>query len=248
MTIKTPYKLWGAYEAFIEAFRTAAEEANRPVEFDSTPLPSCFRPLESGKAMFERCIYLKGWPSRTLGTNNWSSRTLSSHKRLDIIVHALEEFTRPDWLLTKSTVYLNYLVVSNNRARLAQSLHFDFDANARVQHPHPLFHVQLHLELVRFPENELRSMGLDAEVVVPQEPNECWVTTRIPTPDMTLPSVLYCLVADHLGAGIFNQFAEGVHSMLQDRLPPPNFDSVKESLQRSPDHFKSSHWFAHLLN
>jgi hypothetical protein len=248
MTITIPYRVWGAYEAFIEAFRTAAEEANRSVNFDSNPLPNCFRPLESGKAMFERCIYLKGWPSRTLGTDHWSSRTLSSDKRLDIIVHALEEFTRPEWLLTKSTVYLNYLVVSNNRARLAQSLHFDFDANARVQHPHPLFHVQLHLELVRFSADELRSMGFDAEVDVPRDPNECWVTTRIPTPDMTLPSVLYCLVADHLDASIFKDFSDDVYSILRDRLPPPNFDSVKESLRTSPDHFKSSHWFAYLFN
>lgn len=233
MTITAPYKVWGAYEAFIEAFRTAAEEANRRVTFDSNPLPSCFNLLGNGKAEFERCIYLKGWPSQTLGRD----------KRLDILIHALEEFTRPDWLLTKSTVYLNYLVVSNNKARLAQSLHFDFDANARPKHPHPLFHVQLHLELVRVPDNELRSMGFNVELEIPPGHSECEVTTRIPTPEMTFPSVLYCLVADHLGAVIFKQFAADVHSLLQNRLPLPNFDMIKRNLQDSPMHFKSSHWF-----
>jgi hypothetical protein len=232
MAITAPYKVWGAYEAFIEAFRTAAEEANRTVTFDSNPLPNCFRLLGSGKAEFERCIYLKGWPSRVLARD----------KRLDIIVHALEEFTRPAWSLTKSTVYLNYLVVSNNKARLAQSLHFDFDADARPKYPHPLFHVQLHLELVRVPDNELRSMGLDVELEMRQG-SECEVTTRIPTPEMTFPSVLYCLVADHLGTGVFNHFAANIHSMLQNQLPLPNIDMIKRNLRDSPMHFKSSHWF-----
>ena len=97
------------------------------------------------------------------------------------------------------------------------------------------------------PEPELRSTGFDLELNQLKEPNECWVTTRIPTPDMTLPSVLYCLVADHLGAGIFTQFADKVHSLLQNRIPAPNFDTLMSSLQESSSHFKSSHWFAHLL-
>jgi hypothetical protein len=233
MAITAPYRVWGAYETFIEAFRTAAEEANRAVTFDSKPLPSCFKLSQNGKAEFERCIYLKGWPSLSLGRD----------KRLDIIVHALEEFTRPEWLLTKSTVYLNYLVVSNNKARLVQALHFDFDADARPKRPHPLFHVQLHLDLVRVPDNELRGMGFDLELEIPQEHKECEVTTRIPTPEMTLPSVLYCLVADHLGNIIFKKFAADICSMLKNQLPRPDFDMIRRSLQESPMHFKSSHWF-----
>jgi len=189
--------------------------------------------LEDGKVVFERCFYLKKWPSRLVGVS----------KRLDIIVHALEEFT-PKWVLTKSTVYVNYLIVSNSKAKLVQSLHYDFDANARPTYPHPIFHVQLNVEFVRFSENELRSMGFDAELDVPQEHNECRVTSRIPTPEMTFPSVLYCLVADHLGAGIFKDFAEDVDPMLKEQLPHPDIALLKTSLRESPAHIKSSHWFA----
>ena len=95
------------------------------------------------------------------------------------------------------------------------------------------------------PEDELRSTGFDLQLKLQEPSSECWVTTRIPTSDMTLASVLYCLVADHLGAAFFGQFAERVHS-IQERLPPPGFDALKDSIQKSLAHFKSSHWFAHM--
>jgi hypothetical protein len=234
MNIIPPNDVGSAYEAYLEAFRRAAEMANQKVKFPDRPIRSCFSQSGNERAVFNRCLYLKGWPCRRLDAN----------KRLDIVVKALETFTTvPEWLLTKSTVYLNYLVVSNSGAKLVQSLHYDFVAGG--QPDHPLFHVQLDLELI--PENELRSTGFDIDVNLPREPNECWVTSRIPTPDMTFPSVLYCLVADHLGAGIFKEFAKSIDSMLEGRLPPPNFDSLKRSMEESSAHFKSSHWFAHIL-
>jgi hypothetical protein len=234
MNVIPPNKIGSAYEAFLEAFRTAAEMANRDVKFPDRPIRSCFSQAGEGSAVFEQYLYLKSWPSRRLG----------SSRRLDIAVKALETFTtKSEWQLIKSTVYLNYLLISDSKAKLVQSLHYDFDVSGQLGHP--LFHAQLDMELI--PEHELRSTGFDLEITSPQEPNECWVTTRIPTPDMTLPSVLYCLVADHLGTDIFNQFAEKVHPMLEDKLPPPNFEALKSSLIESSSHFKSSHWFAHLL-
>lgn len=232
VTVLPPYKITSAYEDFIEAFRSAVEAANFEVVFPRRPLCSCFTKLgDSTDAEFEICLYLKGCPCRPL----------AGCKRLDIVIKALETFMMPSWLLTKSSVYLNYFVVSDSAADLVQSLHYDFVDGGQADHP--FFHLQLTDELI--PEGELRSTGFDLEVRVPKQPNECWVTTRIPTPDMTLASVLYCVVADHLGAGSFKQFAENVHS-IQDRLPPPSFDALKKSLARTSTHFKSSHWFAHM--
>ena len=160
---------------------------------------------------------------------------------MDIVVKALETFNKPSWLLTKSSVYLNYFVVSDSAADLVQSMHYDFVDGGQADHP--FFHLQLTDELI--PESDLRSTGFDLEIRLLKQPNECWVTTRIPTPDMTLASVLYCVVADHLGAVSFKQFAENVHS-IQDRLPPPSFEALKKSLQKTSVHFKSCHWFAHM--
>jgi hypothetical protein len=154
---------------------------------------------------------------------------------------ALEEITRDSWLLKRSTVYLNYFVVSNTTAVLVQSLHYDFVEGGQPHHP--FFHVQLTHEPI--PEADLRSTGFDLQLKLQEPSSECWVTTRIPTSDMTLASVLYCLVADHLGTGFFGQFAERVHS-IQERLPPPSFDALKNSIQKSAAHLKSSHWFAHM--
>lgn len=232
MTITPPHKLRSAYESFLEAFSAAAARANQKVRFPDRPIGSCFSQQGNREAVFDRCLYLEGWPCRRLGTS----------KRLDIAVKALETFVRAtthDWLLMKSTVYLNYFVVSNSKAKLVQSLHYDYEAGG--QRDHPLFHVQLDLELI--PEHDLRNTGFDEELNMPEQPHECWVTTRIPTPEMTFPSVLYCLVADHLGAGIFKEFSNTVTAMMENRLPRPNFDIIKRSLEESPMHFKSAHWF-----
>ena len=228
--VTPPNAVGSAYEEFLEAFRTAAEDAGQIVKLQNKPVRSCFS--QSGETyVFDHSLYLQGWPCRRLPKD----------KRLDIVIMVLETLTQPGWSLTKSTVYLNYLVVSNSGTVLVQSLHYDFVQGGQANHP--FFHVQLDTEPI--PDNELRSRGFDIELNLPNQLNECWVTTRIPTPDMTIASVLYCLIADHLGADIFKQFAERVHS-IQDRLPLLSFDPVKNSLQRSDGHFKSSHWFAHM--
>ena len=180
-------------------------------------------------AVFKSCLYLKGWRCRRLAKN----------RRLDIVIKAVETFTIPEWLLKKSTVSVNYIVVCHSTAKLAQSLHYDFTDTG--QKDHPFFHV--HLTDGRIPEGDLRNAGF--ELQLPEQPSECWVTTRIPTPDMTLASVLYCVVADHLGAGHFKEFARKVES-IQGRLPHPGFDALKRSLRTSSKHLKSSHWFAHM--
>ena len=233
-----PTKLWAAYEDFLYSFQTAVEQTSGQVFSPDRPIASCFTRSGNATVEFKRCLYLKGL----------RSRRLSGSKRLDLVIMAMEELERGTgehdkevWTLRKSTVQLNYIVVADGVGRLAQALHFDFDQAG--QRDHPFFHVQLTDELIAAAECLVGHVDFDIQP--PSERSECYVTTRIPTCDMTLASVLYCLAADHFGGAIFNQFAQEVLS-IEDRLPPLRFDALKKSVDTSPLHFKSVHWFAHM--
>ncbi len=234
---RLPYRVTSAYEGLLQEFRRVAEDANRTVSSSRAPLGSCFRPSgDNSTVTFETCLCLKNWPCKKLPRG----------KRLYVLIKVLEILERlgplpnSSWGLINSTVYLNYIVVSDTTAHLAQSLHFDFVVGGQTDHP--IFHAQLTDEPI--PEADLRSTGCDFKLKLTEPSTECWVTTRIPTPDMTLASVLYCIVADHLGTSFFRDFADRVHS-IQERLPQPSFEALKMSLQESSSHFKCSHWFAH---
>lgn len=231
--VTLPNKVRSAYENLLEAFRETVESANQTVSFPDRPIASCFTDSGTGATVaFKRCLYLKGWPCRKL----------SGSKRLDVVLMAHEEIAKRSWVLKLSTVHLNYFVVSNTTVLLVQSLHYDFKEGGQAGHP--LFHVHLTHELID--EGELRSAGFNLASKVQGTSNECWVT-RIPTSDMTLASVLYCLVADHLESGFFSQFAERMRP-IQEQLPPPSFDPLKKSIEISSAHFKISHWFAHMFS
>lgn len=231
-TITPPNNVRAAYEDFLESFRIVVEDSNLTPPPQVRPIGSSFLAgRDNREAVFGWSTYLKGWPHRHLQRG----------KRLDVVVKAIETFSLPSWQMMKSTVYVNYIVVVGNTAKLVQALHYDFVDQGQVQHP--FFHVQLTDEPI--PEADLRACGLEVDLTNSPESNECWVTTRIPTPDMTLASVLYCLVADHLGTPRFSEFSRAVQS-IESRIPPPAFESIRQSLQRFPTHFKSSHWFSHM--
>jgi hypothetical protein len=236
--INPPNKIRSAYEDFLESFRIAIEEADGTVFFPDRPVGSSFADSGHATIEFRRCLYLR----------NLRSRRLAGGKRLDLIIMGMEELEkgtgahdRDLWTLKKSTVRLNYIVVSNSTGRLVQALHFDFDQAGQVDHP--FFHMQLTDELISA--DECVTGRLDFELQSPSEPNECCVTARIPTSDMTLTSVLYCLAADHLGGDIFHQFAQRVDP-IQDRLPALRFEALRKAVKGPSEHFKSSHWFAHM--
>lgn len=228
--LTVPYDVVSAYESFVEEFRKAVEGADGQVLL-AVPLKSCFVRAERDNVNFDFYLYLKGCPCSKL----------PSRKRLDVLIRAKETLERKSWSLTRSTVYLNYLVLSNAKLRAIRCLHFDFDEMA--QSGHPFFHVQLVDSLIP---HDLRTFGLDHTPRPPHQSNHEWIPSRIPTPDMTLASVLYCLAADHLGDERFAQFEERVRT-IQDRLPVLRFDALKQSLGASKHlkHFKSSHWYAH---
>ncbi|MGD0013020.1 MAG: hypothetical protein ABSD56_01140 [Bryobacteraceae bacterium] len=228
--VRKASEIRSAYEQLIQQFRIVGESVNCEVVLPSRPVQASFTESRSDASVaFKTLLYLRGW----------RCRHLASGKRLDIVIKVEEAFLKPSWCLTKSRVVLNYIIVSNSSAKLAQSLRYDFVDNG--QPDHPFFHVHLSDEIIQ--DDELPSMGFRLGLAV--QPNECRVTTRIPTPDMTLASVLYCVVADHVGAGQFREFAEKVHS-IQDRLSHPGFEALKQSLKIPLKHFKSSHWFAHM--
>jgi hypothetical protein len=230
-TVTAPNNVSSAYEDFLESFRAVVEDSNLTLAAPARPIRSSFvAGADNTEATFTWCMYLRGWPCRRLGRA----------KRLDVVLKAIESFSRPSWRMTKSTVYVNYIVVVGDSAKLVQALHYDFVDHGQTDHP--FFHVQLSDEAI--PPADLRASGFEMDLPLPGESNQCWVATRIPTPDMTLASVLYCLVADHLGAPRFAEFSKTVQS-IESRLPPPAFDYIKQSLVKFPSHFKSSHWFSH---
>ncbi len=222
-TMKAPTDLGSAYESCVRAFEQAVEDANGVAILPARPVLNSFESTGATTAEFRLSLWLKNWPHRKLG-----------NKRLDIFIRALERFEVPSWDLIQSTVYANYFIVTGVEGRLAQSLHYDFVAGG--QPCHPLFHVQLTHQLI-----DVEGIEVDIELKLQDEPSLCCVTTRIPTSDMTLASVLYCLVADHLSEGIFREFEKRFLS-IQDRLPRLRYAPLKDRIARS-GHFKSCHWF-----
>jgi hypothetical protein len=225
-----PYERTAPYEQLISEFqRTVAEQEATVVV--SQPVPSCFSRAPQNMIEFSLILHIKKWPCRKLG----------NQARLDVMITAREKLDRASWSLLKSTVYLRYLIVRDETADLVQSLHFDFQDPG--QDCHPMFHA--HLDSEPLPLEELQLVGFELSMVEREQPSQCWVTMRIPTSDMTLASVLFCLVAGHLDSAIFREFAERV-GPIHGRLPKLGFPALKRSLRLDSEHFKSSHWFAHM--
>src|SRR5579862_2232166 len=142
--LKAPYRVASAYESLMSEFQRAVEGAGKTLNRLSRPILNGFtQGVDVASAQFAECFYLKNWPCRKL----------SSQKRLDVVVKVMETLARSDWSLTKSTVYVNYFVVTGGEAELVQSLHYDFVRDGQADHPY--FHVQLSDETI--PEEDLRS-------------------------------------------------------------------------------------------
>ncbi|HKW76716.1 MAG TPA: hypothetical protein VJN64_14390 [Terriglobales bacterium] len=230
-----PNHISSAYEDFLGRFLQAAEDCNCTVSTPSRPIRSSFFPGADGaEVVFDTSLLLKKLPSRRL----------PGGKRLDVAIRARETLSRTNWSILKSTVYVNYFVVSDPAVYLVQCLHYDFVRGG--QKSHPLFHLQLDSEMI--PDDRLLELGLNLDEVRRESAaRECWITTRIPTADMTFPSVLYCIAGDHLPEAVFTQFAQQSNK-IRERLPVLDFAELKSSMESSPRHFKSFHWFAHMFN
>jgi hypothetical protein len=126
-----------------------------------------------------------------------------------IILHAREqvERTRKDMpILKKSTVQLAYYEMEAE-CELLHSVHYDF---AGAEDRHPLFHAQLTNEPPEVPE----AICQELEIILPSPRSSLFKFARIPTSDMTLPSALLCLAADHCeDIETFEGFREKVMSV-----------------------------------
>jgi len=223
-----PYEITQAYEALVADLEDKGISGGCGSIKPNRPLLGCFKSLDAERVHFECYLHLKEWKFRGV-----------SPKRIHILLHAQEQIRRSDRILLSSTVQVSYFTVENTNATLLQSIHFDYGPN---QDAHPLFHAQVTNKPISLPANETDSLEFDFQVVLPA--HSWFRDARIPTSDMTFPSVLLCLAADHLGPSFFNAFLKKVRD-LQKKMPCSSFEDLKASLAAEPNHFRSSHWFAH---
>lgn len=222
----------GKYEALIEGLSSVLNAANAGS-------------LAWTRGIFKRVkqdakfYYLDAY----LHMQDWKWRG-STHERIHVLVEVKETIRKTDKTLEKSTINVDYYAVADGAARRLQSVHFDF---AGTKDCHPLFHAQ-------FCENPISLSATDASEVefeypIDPSPLICFGDARIPTSDMTLPSVLVCLAADRLHSlqnnkHFFGEFRK-IALEMQSKMPRPPFQSLAGSLETEVDHFCSSHWFAH---
>jgi hypothetical protein len=223
-----PGETIAAYDGLVRALQQASEDAN--VGFvEWIELPSgCFRvdAADNDVVSLDIVIHLAHWRAGN-GT-------------VSILVNGREHIRRSTREIIKSTVHVSYFGIKNNTASHLHSIHFDYDGE---QDNHPVFHAQLCNDTVDIGPESAEKLGFEYKLA--HSKAVCFKRSRIPTSDMTLPSVLLCLAADHLEAQFFNDFVELVKTF-QDKMPLPTFDSTKASIAGKPNHLRSSHWFAHM--
>lgn len=230
--LAVPNQVGMAYESLVKDFEDHCLEAGCGyVSSGSKPVYSRFSSADRGEAKFECYLYLKDWKYRD-----------GSQKRIDIVIRVRELIRCMEGarLLLRSSVHVSYFKVENQTASLIQNIHFDYSPNQA----HPIFHAQVNNEATHPPADEAED--LEIAFHVENFLGQAWFNhARIPTSDMTFPSVLLCLASDHFGVTIFKKFKDRVCE-LQAKMPHPAFDALRASLDRERDHFRSSHWFSHL--
>ncbi len=225
------YKTVSAYEVLLTSFDDMASSANRGL-VGWTDVNNSVRtvPAEPWHATLEVFVHLRDWQFR--------------EDRVGVLIRARETIHKDTLVLVKSTVQLSYYDIDNkqNSATLLHNMHFDY---GEPEPNHPIFHAQLCPEPVEISESDRDTVQFDYTVQPPTR-SRCFKGTRIPTSDMTLPSVLLCLSADAVqDQAIFLDFLKEVRE-LQERLPRPASDATSESLIADRKTLRSHHWYAHM--
>lgn len=215
------------YDALVEFLRATCEQANCGT-VAWTRLCDRFR-YTSGKAELTGYLHLRDW--------KW--RGASASERVHILAEIQETVRCSDRVLLKSTVRLDYYSVADDTAELLQCVHFDFEGE---KDNHPIFHVQCRKDPIVLDASIKQELAFEYDIK--SDHVTCFRDARVPTSDMTFPSVLLCLAADHFAKPFFCEFREKA-KQLQQLLPQPVFKSLADSLSDDPDHLRSSHWFAH---
>jgi hypothetical protein len=226
-----PYDVKQAYEKLLNELDDLAAKSN----FGPSKVTGIFKKSENVANQYSFDCYLH--------LQRWKERNSPSKKRaINIFMHVQETILlqKGNYTLTHSTVRVSYFKVNKTRAILLHSIHFD---HGKPEESHPIFHAQLSRDIVTLPDVGANELGFD---FTQKSGNEVFKNARIPTSDMTLPSVVLCLAADHINAGHFCEFFKSVLK-LQQKMPQPIFQKTKTSIATQPDHLRSSHWFAHML-
>ena len=218
-----------AYNRLPTTLEDVITGADRGFVYWTAPFSGRFTHGQNNSWVFDAYLHLKKWKARK--------------DEVGILVHAKEAIRRSNQslLLLKSTVRVCYYRAVENTATPIQSIHFDYN-NEEICHP--IFHGQLCTDTIS-PED---AISLEYPSPWGNTPLVCYGSSRIPTPDMTLASVLVCLAADHLAdrQEDFINFIDQVRC-IQEKMPLPNFDRTKASIKDKPEHLRSSHWFAHMF-
>jgi len=220
-----PYGLMQPYESLVDKLDDLAASS----DCGSITRIGHFTRTEADQFEFVGYLYLA----------NWRQKPYSPKGRLQILVKAQETIRAHDdvYVLERSTVRVGYYDLNGENALLLHGIHFD---HGPAQESHPIFHAQVTNDLVPLG-------GFAAELRVDFEQVPCARMqgyARIPTSDMSLPSVLLCLAADHIKPELFIAFLGEVRT-LQERMPVPTFEKTRASVVQESNHLRSSHWFAH---
>ena len=217
------------YDELLNALEDASVQADCGSVEWTKPLSNQFR-FSDGHAHLTAYVHLRDW--RWRGT---------SRKGIHILLSIQETIRCSDKVLVSSCIHSDYYLVQGGAANFLQSVRFDFEGTKDC---HPLFHAQLNADRIALAGFTAKEIGFEYQI--DPAPWTCFRDARIPTSDMTLPSVLLCLAADHFGKIFFCQFREEAMA-LQEALPHPAINSLSQSLMDAPRHIRSSHWFAHTI-
>src|SRR4051794_33256936 len=123
-----PYSVISPYETLFDKLDQAASDSNCGFLKTNGPLLECFkRDATTGEILFDCLLHLQ----------EWKARSQQLHMLLQIqetIQDAGENF-----LLTHSTVRLNYYNIADGNSHLLQSVHYDHEP---AKPGHPIFHAQ----------------------------------------------------------------------------------------------------------
>lgn len=168
--------------------------------------------------------------------NQWVARG----QLLSILLHVRETIMRDGGALLKSNVHLDYFAIDGTDAVHQHSVHFDFGG---AEPNHPTFHGQICPDIFAVPRAVLDQ--LDFKYNVAPSHARCFRESRFPTADMTLPSVLLSIAADHIHGQFFMDFLNYMREH-QNGFPLPACVDTRNGIQNSAN-MRSCHWFAHMV-
>jgi hypothetical protein len=230
--VPLPGNTQAAYGTLIAALEDASDKNDCFVKKGS-PINSWFREVAPDCVTFDGQLHLADWKEH------------ESHKgppkRLSILVRVKETMSRSPLVLTQPTVWVSYYRIEAQGAKLLLTIRFEYDSKQRA---HAMFHAQVSDEQIPFEAGDAE--GLDFKyTTIPSNP-VCMRSARIPTCDMTLPSVLLCLASDHLDKESFSELKSTLLRVAKS-MPHPDVSALVASIEDcEPQHLCSSHWFAHV--